>query len=134
MRFHADNRRYAKYAAICAGAGLLGVLIGRATWWVGGPIAVFFFALTLVLVYRTVSGPAQFTVDEDGLGGARLPRSFAWSEIAALEHTTRPARYGTLQFLRITVRDDDDVELSLTGLLTPPAAIIAEVERFHEVA
>ena len=50
MRFHADKRRQAKYAAICAGAGLLGVLIGSASWWIGGPLAVIFFALAVFLV------------------------------------------------------------------------------------
>ncbi len=133
MRFHADKRRQAKYAAICAGAGLFSVLIGSANWWIGGPLAVVFFALAAILVRAAVTGEAQITVDEDGLGGARLPRALAWPELASIEHTTRAARYSTLHFLRITLHEGGAVEVSLMDLLTPPAAVIAEIERFHEV-
>ncbi len=133
MRIHADKRRYAKYAAICAGAGLLGVLLGRSSWWVGGPVAVLFFALTLLLVRSATSGAAQITIDDDGLGGARLPRQLAWAEIASIEHTTRPARYGTLHFLEIEPHDARAFELSLMDLLTPPAVIIELIAQFHEV-
>jgi hypothetical protein len=133
VRFHADKRRQAKYAAICAGAGLLGVLIGSASWWVGGPVAVIFFALAVILVRSAVTGEAQITVDEEGLGGARLPRPLAWAELASIEHTTREARYSTLHYLRVTRDDGLPFEVSLMDLLTPPAAVIAEIERFHEV-
>src|SRR4029077_2459413 len=50
VRFHADKRRQAKYAGICAAGGLLGLLVGTASWWVGGPVAVIFFTLTVLLV------------------------------------------------------------------------------------
>jgi hypothetical protein len=134
VRFHADKRRQAKYAAICAGAGLLGVLIGSASWWIGGPVAVIFFTLTVFLVRGAVSGEAQITIDEEGLGGARVESRLAWTEIESIEHTTREARYSTLHFLRITPDEGRAFQLSLMDLMTPPAAIVEEVERFHEVA
>ncbi len=134
MRIYADSRRYSKYAAICSGAGLLGVLIGRATWWVGAPVAIVSFGLAALLVRGAVSQPARITVDADGLGGTALPRPLAWTEIASIEHTTRPARYGTLQLLRITRREGEPVDVPLSGLLTPPATIVEAVEQFHEVA
>jgi hypothetical protein len=133
VRFHADKRRQAKYAGICAGGGLLGLLVGTASWLVGGPIAVVFFTLTVLLVRSAFTGPAQITVDEAGLGGTRLPRPFAWTELASIVHTTRPARYGTLHVLRIRPHDEPSFELSLMDLLTPPAGVIAEIEQFHEV-
>jgi len=133
VRFHADKRRQAKYAGICAAGGLLGLLVGTASWWVGGPVAVLFFTLTVILIRSAFTGPAQITVAEEGLGGARLPRLFAWTEIGSIVHMTRPARYTTLHFLRITPIGERAFELSLMDLLTPPAGIVAEVEQFHEV-
>jgi hypothetical protein len=133
VRFHADKRRQAKYAGICAAGGLLGLLVGTASWWVGGPVAVIFFTLTVLLVRSAFTDPAQITVEEEGLGGARLPHPFAWTEITSIVHMTRPARYGTLHFLRITQHGERAFELSLMDLLTPPAGIVAEIEQFHEV-
>ncbi len=133
MRIYADNRRYSKYAGICAGAGLLGLLIGRASWWIGAPVAIGFFALAIVLVRGAVSRAPQITVDEEGLGGAALPRPLAWEEIAAIGHTTRTARYRTLHFLRVTSRAGETFELPLADLLTPPDAIVEEVAQYHEV-
>ena len=133
MRIYADNRRYSKYAAICGGAGLLGVLIGGATWWVGGPVVVIFFGAALYLVRRAVSQASQITIDEDGLGGARLPRQLAWAEIDSIEHTTRSARYRTLHFLEISPSSGRLFEVSLMDLLTPPEAIIELVEQFREI-
>ena len=134
MRIYADTRRYAKYAAICVAAGLLGVLIAQATLLIGVPVAAIFFALAVFLVGRAVSQPPRITIDEDGLGGAELPRRLAWGELASIEHTTRPARYGKLHFLRITLTDGESLELPLAGLLTPVATIVAAVERFQAVA
>ncbi len=133
MRIYADTRRYAKYAAICVAAGLLGVLIARSTLLIGVPVAAIFFALAVFLVGSAVSGPPRLTIDEDGLGGAELPRRFAWSELASIEHTTRPARYGKLHFLQLTLTDGESLELPLAGLLTPAATIVAAVERFQAV-
>ncbi len=133
MRIYADNRRYSKYAAICGGAGLLGVIIGGATWWVGGPVAVICFGAAVYLARRAVSQEARITIDEDGLGGAELPRQLAWAEIDSIEHTTRSARYRTLHFLEISPVTGKLLEISLMDLLTPPAAIIVAVEEFHEV-
>jgi hypothetical protein len=134
VRIHADTRRSAKYAVICAGAGLLGVLVARGTMWVGAPIAAVFFVLAAVLVARAVSGPPRLIIDEDGLGGAELARPLAWAEIASIEHTTRPARYGQLYFLQLTLTDGESIELPLSDLLTPAATIVAAVERFQAVA
>ena len=72
-------------------------------------------------------------MEEDGLGGARLPRPFAWTELDSIVHMTRPARYSTLHFLRIKPHGEHAFELSLMDLLTPPAGIVAEIEQFHEV-
>ena len=134
MRIYADNRRYPKYAAICSGGGLLGLLIGRASWWVGAPVAVLFFGLAVLLVLGAVSRAPQITVDEDGLGGAALLRPLAWPEIASIEHMTQPARYRTRHFLRIVPHDGTSFEIPLSDLLTPPAAIVEAIEQFHEVA
>lgn len=133
MRIYADNRRYSKYAAICSAGGLLGLLVGRATWWVGAPVAVIFFGLTVFLVRGAVSRAPQITIDEEGLGGAELPRALAWVEIASIEHTTRSARYSKIHFLRITPHGGEAFEISLSNMLTPPAAIVEEVELFHSV-
>jgi len=133
VRIYADNRRYSKYAAICGGAGLLGVIIGGATWWVGGPVAVIFFGAAVYLVRRAVSQAPQITIDEAGLGGARLPRQLTWAEIESIENTTRQARYRTLHLLEITPARGKLLELSLMDLLTPPPAIIEAVKEFHEV-
>ena len=133
MRIYADNRRASKYIAICSGAGLLGLLIGQATWWVGAPIAVLFFGLTVFLVRSAVSRGPQITIDDEGLGGADLPRELAWAEIATILHTTRSARYSTIHFLRITPHGGDAFEISLSNMLTPPARIVEEVERYHEI-
>jgi hypothetical protein len=133
VRIYADNRRYSKYAAICSAAGLLGLLVGRASWWVGGPIAVIFFGLTVLLVRGAVSRAPQITIDEAGLGGAELPRQVAWPEIASIEHMTRSSRYNKLHFLRITPHSGKAFEISLSNMLTPPAAIVEAVERFHAV-
>jgi hypothetical protein len=133
VRIYADNRRYSKYAAICSAGGLLGLLVGRATWWVGAPVAVIFFGLTVFLVRGAVSRAPQITIDEEGLGGAELPRELAWAEIASIEHTTRSARYSKSQVLRITPHDGETFEISLSNMLTPPAAIVEEVELFHSV-
>jgi hypothetical protein len=100
---------------------------------VGAPLAIVSFGLAALLVRGAVSRPPRITVDEDGLGGTALPRPLAWTEIASIEQTTRPARYGTLQLLRITPRDGASVEVPLSGLLTPPAAIVQAVEEFHDV-
>jgi hypothetical protein len=133
VRIYADNRRTSKYIAICSGAGLLGLLVGRASWWVGAPIAVLFFGLTVLLVRGAVSRPPQITIDEEGLGGAELPRELAWAEIATILHTTRSARYSKTQVLRITPHGGQAFEISLSNMLTPPARIVEEVERYHEV-
>jgi hypothetical protein len=133
VRIFADNRRYSKYAAICVGAGLLGVLVGRASWWAGGPIVVCFFGAAAFLIGRAVSQAPRITIGEDGLGGAALPRQLAWDEIATIAHTTRTARYRTLHLLRIRPHDEQVLELSLMDLLTPPETIVAAVEEFHEV-
>jgi hypothetical protein len=133
VRIYADNRRYSKYAAICSAAGLLGLLVGRASWWVGAPVAVIFFGLTVFLVRGAVSRAPQITIDEEGLGGAELPRQLAWPEIAAIVHLTRSGRYSKTHFLRITPRSGGMFEISLSNMLTPPAAIVEAVERFHAV-
>jgi hypothetical protein len=133
VRIYADNRRYSKYAAICSAAGLLGLLVGRASWWVGAPIAVIFFGLTVFLVRGAVSRAPQITIDEDGLGGAELPRQVAWPEIASIEHMTRSGRYSKMHFLRVTPLGGTSFEVSLSNMLTPPAAIVEAVERFHAV-
>jgi hypothetical protein len=133
VRIYADTRRYAKYAAICVAAGLLGVLIARSTLLIGVPVAAIFFALAVFLVGSAVSGPPRLTIDEDGLGGAELPRQIAWAELASIEHTTRPARYGKLHFLQLTLTDGESLELPLAGLLTPVATIVAAVEHFQDL-
>jgi hypothetical protein len=134
VRIYANNRRSLKYAAICCGAGLLGVLAGRASWWVGLPIAVLFFTLTLFLVFSALSRAPRITIGEEGLGGAELPHLLAWAEIVSIEHVTRSARYRTLHLLRLTSNGGETFELPLSDLLTSPAAIIEEVERFHAVS
>ena len=134
MRIFADNRRYSKYAAICVGAGLLGVLVGRASWWVGVPVLVVFFGAAAFLIVRALSQAPRITIDEDGLGGAALPRQLAWAEIATINHTTRTARYRTLHLLRIRPHDEQAFDLSLMDLLTPPETIVEAVEEFHPVA
>jgi hypothetical protein len=134
VRIYADTRRYAKYAAICVAAGLLGVLVARSTLLIGVPVAAIFFALAVFLVGVAVSGPPRITIDEDGLGGADLPRQLAWAELASIEHTTRPARYGKLHFLQLTLTDGESLQLPLSGLLTPTATIVAAVEGFQDVA
>jgi hypothetical protein len=133
VRIHADRRRYSKYAAITLATALLGLLVGRSTWWIGGPVAVIFFALTVYLVRSATAGEPQITIDEDGLGGAELPRQVAWAEIATIEHTTQATRYSKAHFLRITPRGGKAFEISLSNLLTPPAAIVEAIEHFHEV-
>jgi hypothetical protein len=85
-------------------------------------------------VRTATSGEPQITIDEDGLGGAELPRQVAWTEIASIEHTTRSSRYSKIHFLRITPHGGKTFEISLSNMLTPPATIIEAVERFHEVA
>jgi hypothetical protein len=133
VRIFADNRRYSKYAAICVGAGLLGVLVGRASWWVGVPVLVVFFGAAAFLIVRALSQAPRITIDEDGLGGAALPRQLAWAEIATIDHTTRTARYRTLHLLRIRPHDEQAFDLSLMDLLTPPETIVEAVEEFHAV-
>jgi len=133
VRIYADNRRYAKYAAICSATGLLGVLVARSTLAIGAPVAVIFFGLTAFLVRGAVSRAPQITVAEDGLGGEQLPRQLSWAEIDSIAHTTRTARYSKIELLRISAHDGAVFELSLSSMLTPPSAIVEEVKRFHPV-
>lgn len=132
MRTYADTRRSVKYAVICAGAGVLAALSARSTW-LGVPVALAFFGLAGYLVRAAIARTPRLTVDEAGLGGAALPRDFAWAELDSIEHTTCAGRYRPDHVLRVAPHDGPPFEVVLSNLSAAPAAILDAVRRFHDV-
>ena len=64
-----------KYAAIAGGAGLLGVLVARATW-IGIPIAVAFFVLAAYLLRKAIlSLPQPTATDREDVSAGDTPGS-----------------------------------------------------------
>ena len=97
------------------------------------PEGVLFALLTAFLVRGSRARAPQITVDADGLGGAELPRTIPWAEIARLERFNRSARYSKVHFLRVVPREGKPFEISLSNLLTPPDEIVAAIQGFHSV-
>ena len=132
MRIHTNTRRYRKYAVICAFFGVFVVIIASNSW-LAVPVGLVFAALTVFLVRGSRARAPQIVIDANGLGGAELPRTIPWDEIAQLERFNRSARYSKVHFLRVVPREGKPFEISLSNLLMPPDEIVAAIQRFHPV-
>jgi hypothetical protein len=65
--------RYAKYATISAGGGVLGVIVARSTWF-GIPLAVACFALAAFLLWKAFANIPRSTVAEEDTSRPEEPR------------------------------------------------------------
>ena len=92
VRFHADKRRQAKYAAHLRGReGCSACSSARASWWVGGPIAVVFFALTVLLIVRAPSpAPRRSRSTRTASAAPGCRARLAWTELASIDAHDAP--------------------------------------------
>ncbi|HEX7625544.1 MAG TPA: hypothetical protein VF379_00695 [Gaiellaceae bacterium] len=68
MQNRAIPGRYAKYATISAGGGVLGVIVARSTWF-GIPLAVACFALAAFLLWKAFASLPRPTTEESDASG-----------------------------------------------------------------
>lgn len=73
MQNRAIPGRYAKYATISAGGGVLGVIVARSTW-LGIPLAVACFALAAFLLWKAFTSIPPITVEEEDTSRPEGPR------------------------------------------------------------